>query len=410
MFPNPSQKINTGQNPPIGEGRWHQNIGAYYDDNVGRWLRSGVSILAGEYPEAIKLPQLQLFGVPPNVGPTGNNTVYDVATDGAGNYVICFNSTTNVYVSQDGGRNWTTLAHGLGLNCNSAAWDSQNGYWIFAGNDATNLKIATTPDLGTAGTLRDTYAPSTPTANTTVVRCTKTGGNAVVVCQASSIAIRYSTTAVTWAGGTALGIGFPPRLTTDSSGTWWLAQNGSATNYASFGTFGATWAAQTAFPAAVIGIAYSSVLGYVGWTSGGVLYATTTFPASYSTLPNYALIAGDRPAGGNASAYVTPDNRGLMWLTADFTGIYEYRSVPEVMGYTTPYMPRWRRFSVDFTGGTGAALAFGQSDFVIALNLNSNIQVLYGELADPRYIGIQKPLYPQDTLTANCPMLYTRIR
>lgn len=399
MFPGAPQIVGSR----IGDRRAWPNIGHEVRDSEGAvWLRSGVYRPAAMFPDAANEPHLQLFGAPIQTSIAKPN-IYDLATDGAGVFVLCVNDNTNVYVSTDYGRNWNTLAHGLAFPCCSAAYDATLGYWAFAGSNTTNLKISTTNSIATPPTLRYTGSPSTPTANSAVIRSIGSG-SFVAVCTAGGASAVYSTNGTSFAGCSGSTAATSVRLTAlPAQGKYWMT--GGTTSHLSADATGASWSVQAALATSAAQIG-ETVYGATYWTSAGVMYYSDM--ATSVLLPNYALVNSDRPeVNTGASKRLTANKQ--CWVTQDGSLLLVSDPSPPL---NTParVQVNYKRLSQDLTGATNINLAMDDGGaFVVAGIKNSAVVAVYGNLSAVRYVGTNQLVVPQDTLTASGEINYYRV-
>lgn len=385
---------------PIGAIAPFQNVGTSFTDPYtgAEWLRSGVVKAAAGYPLAAAHPATQAFGAAFSTAPAmGSVTLYDMATDGAGRYVLCTtHSATAVQVSSDGGATWSTLTHNLGVPCASACWDATNSLWIFAGNDASNLKISTSPNLSTAATLRHTQALTSGVVNQAIVRCNASGNAIAAVTDNSAGQTVKSSNGITWAAGGALGLQ-PYGLAV--LGTRWLASGTTSsipyTRYSDDN--GATWSASQSLPSGASTTALLSgdglflLLGSAGAAIVSATGATGSWSDRYLGSANEPPVAS-RCAGGYVSG---------KWRFATAAGVLESSDLVN----TT-----LKRIPGTFSAGTPMLLADASDRFLITQA--GGVTAVYGgtSLATATYVGLPAASVPEADSAAGWPCYYVRIK
>ena len=386
---------------PIGTIAPFQNVGTSFTDPYtgAEWLRSGVVKAAAGYPMAAAHPAVQVFGAAFSTAPAMGypTALYDMATDGAGRYVLCTShSATAVQVSSDGGATWSTLVHNLGVQCASACWDATNSLWIFAGNDASNLKISTSPNLSTAATLRHTQALTSGVVNQTIVRCSASG-NAIATVMANSVGqTAKASNGVTWAAGGALGLQ-PYGLTV--LGTRWLASGtASSIPYTQYSDDnGATWSASQSLPsgASTAALLSGNGLFLLLGSAGAAIVSATGETGSWSD--RYLGGANESPAVSRcAGGYVSGK-----WRFATSAGVLESSDLVN----TT-----LKRIPGTFSAGAQMLLADASGRFLITQG--GGITAVYGgtSLTTATYVGLPAASVPEGGSAAGWPCYYVRIK
>lgn len=368
-----SQKFGGGN--PIGAMAPFQNAGTGFTTPTNEeWLRTGLAKAAGSYPVAATHPALQIFGSA--TAPTGlpSATITDLANDGAGNFVAATADTTNVYKSTDGGLTWATLAHNLGFACVSVAYDATNGHWLFAGNDATNIKVSSTTSLGTAATLRYTGSPTTPVANTAWVR--SSGGQSIAICNAAGgNTSAYSTNATAWTA-VATTTNTAIKMLAKAGSRWLYSLQSSTTCYYS-DTGGTAWTSQTLPAAASAGVGGDGLFviftASVGYSSATALTGSWTAFALPSTTGGDGISVAPRSIG----CYVQS-----VWRFACGFGVYE-----------TSDLSSWslKRTAFDMSSAGIPAASFDASGRFFVGNYNSTVVAAAGtSLTTATYVGTTK--------------------
>lgn len=387
---------------PIGAIAPFQNVGTSFTDPYtgAEWLRSGVVKAAAGYPIAAAHPATQAFGAEFSTAPAmGSVTLYDMATDGAGRYVLCTtHSATAVQVSSDGGATWSTLVHNLGggVYCASACWDATNSLWIFAGNDASNLRISTSPNLSTAATLRHSYALTSGAVNQAIVRC-NASGNAIAGVMANGTGqTAKSSNGITWAAGGALSVQ-PSDLTV--LGTRWLVSGtASSIPYTQYSDDnGATWSALQTLPsgASTAALLSGNGLFLLLGSAGAAIVSATGETGSWSN--RYLGGANESPAASRcAGGYVSGK-----WRFATSAGVLESSDLVN----TT-----LKRIPGTFSAGAPMLLVDASGRFLITQG--GGVTAVYGgtSLTAATYVGLPAASVPEASSAAGWPCYYVRIK
>lgn len=151
--------------------------------NGERWGRSGTFFSPSAYPTAATIPYLKAVGNQSTQATNFGGASYgDIATDGAGRWVIAYGDITNILVSTDNGVTFAAVAHNAGGAVTSVSWDSTNGVFIAAGNSAAAFFVSSAAAASVASpwTARTGSAITGGAANTAKVR--SIGGVSVIVC------------------------------------------------------------------------------------------------------------------------------------------------------------------------------------------------------------------------------------
>lgn len=210
-----------------------------YPDGA-EYLRTGVAKAAASYPVAAGVQHLQVFGSQATSGVNAAPT--DLCTDGAGNWLMCYGSVTNVLKSSDNGATWSTLTHSLGVNAVSCTYAA--GKWVISGNSTTQLLAQYRTDLsGNFSTTSLSQAITTGVADTAMVR--GDGTSFVATCAAASgNNIGYSTNATAWTA-VAGGKQTRPFLSHNGAGKWIIGTYNDGTVYTSSNGALGTWGTAT---------------------------------------------------------------------------------------------------------------------------------------------------------------------
>lgn len=379
---------------PVGTMAPFQNVGTEFTTAASAtWLRTGVAKAAAGYPQAAAEPSLQMFGSPVTT-PPAQSTWYDIASDGGNNYVICVNSNTSVYVSTDGGATWSTLAHNLGaMSATSACWDATNSLWLIAGNDGTNLKISTTPNLATAATLRFTGTPVSPVASTAIIR--SSGGKSIAVCNAGSNAAAYTSNGTAWTAASLALSASPTGLA--KVGTRWMVGVQGTTNAPYSDDDGATWPGQQTIPAAPTTFVGGNGL-FVGIGSGGAVY--------YSATGNTGTWAASTLAGGISTE--SPINGKCIGGYVD--GVWRFASQAGIIETSDLITTRIKRTPTDMSTQTPIAVFGTGGKFVIGYGAATPAAVSGSSLTTATYVGTPKLLSTLATYALGVPVYYARIK
>lgn len=330
----------SGGGSQIGDQMSFMDAGTFYDKPNGeRWLRGGQWVSPSSYPAAIqnKIPYLQATGQATSALPSNlAAAAFDIATDGANNWVIAFGSATNVMVSVNNGSTWANVAHNAGGVVTSVCWDPKDSLFVSGGNTTVLFltSSATAAGVGSAWTARTGSAITAGTADTTRVRASS--AEVVMVCgTATAGGGSRSTNGTTWTASNIIN----PLSSTNSfnglaslGGGVWVTNNTSTSgNRTTDG--GVTWASVT-YPASFsnatfgngillcesLGSFYSSTTGATGsFTSlGKPLGGYQPFPSNYGSSLNFtgslfvASVYSSLSSAGALGFYATsPD--GQIW-------------------------------------------------------------------------------------------------
>lgn len=385
---------------PIGAIAPFQNVGTSFTDPYtgAEWLRSGVVKAAAGYPLAAAHPATQAFGAAFSTAPAmGSVTLYDMATDGAGRYVLCTShSSTAVQVSSDGGATWSTLVHNLGAQCASACWDATNSLWIFAGNDASGLRISTSPNLSTAATLRYSQALTSGWANQSIVRCSASGNTIAAVMDNSVGQTAKASNGVTWAAGGGLSV--PPSGLAVLGTRWLVVGTNSYVPYTQYSDDnGATWSAAQTLPSGASAAALLSGDGLflLLGSAGAAIVSATGETGSWSA--RYLGGANESPSASRcAGGYVSGK-----WRFATLAGVLESSDLVN----TT-----LKRIPGTFSAGAPMLLVDASDRFLITQS--GGTTAVYGgtSLTTVTYVGLPAASVPEAGSAAGWPCYYVRIK
>ena len=244
------------------------------------WLRNGQWVSPTAYPAAIqaKVPYLQATGQASAALP-GNlvNNIFDIATDGLGNFVIAYGNGTNIMVSTNYGLTWSLVAHNAGGNITSVCWDAKDSLFVCAGNTTVLFLTSTATSAGVASawTARTGSAITAGTADTARVRASSS--EVVMVCGgATTGGGSRSTNGTTWSA-TNLSIALSTTnnangLTSLGSGIWISILGTTTGNRSTDG--GSTWSSVTLPLSAANSVFCNGIL--LISDSVGILYSSTT--------------------------------------------------------------------------------------------------------------------------------------
>lgn len=272
-------------NLEIGDYVSMPDVGQTYTKISGVKLqRTGVVGLAASYPIAATIDHLKCTGSASTQATSLGLTYTDIATDGAGRWVIAYANSTNVLVSTDNGATFATVAHNAGGNVTSVCYSSALGLFISAGNSTTQFYTSSVAaaSVASAWTARTGTAITGGLADSSIVRAS--ANEVVMFCgNASTGGASKSTNGTSW---TAANFAASPNGAISSftgslvnyGGSIWVA-SGSQSQMQRSTDGGATWATITngITEAAIKQGAYSSGLGLsVNFTTSGNLWTSTT--------------------------------------------------------------------------------------------------------------------------------------
>lgn len=134
------------QSLPIGGLKFQQDVGPVLNDSGLTFLRTGTIATAASYPNAIN-QYVKSYGVNASLTPI----ISDVATDGNQTIVVTYNNLV-VYVSTDGGLNWTTAnaTNGLSGPVSSVCWTGSR--FVAVGHNSSNQIFTSYSTNGTSWT------------------------------------------------------------------------------------------------------------------------------------------------------------------------------------------------------------------------------------------------------------------
>jgi hypothetical protein len=327
----------TGGGSEIGDFVSMPDVGALIQKPSGQnWLRTGSVATASSYPLAT-MDYLKCTGAASTQAANLGSIYTDIATNGAGTWVIAYGNNTNVLYSTDNGATWATVAHNAGGNVTSVCWNATNSLFVCAGNGATVFYTSTqtAASVGSAWTARTGSAITSGTSDTALVRASST--EVVMTCGGGTTGnASRSTNGISWTAANFTSAPYSvianASLVSLGSGIW-VAIGGGATANQRSTDGGATWsnvaagtAAQScAFGAGICvafentGLLYTSANGATGtWTNRGNQFAG--FKAAFVMFDGTRFIAQLRSIFISASdmpvyAYSTD---GLTWSVRNF--------------------------------------------------------------------------------------------
>lgn len=341
MFPSSSAK---GGGSQIGDQMSFMDVGTFYKaQNGDLWLRSGVWVSPSSAPKAVKVPYLQATGQATGaLAASLDSSVFDIATDGAGRWVIAYGNSTNVQVSTDNGATWALVAHNAGGVVTSVCYSAALDLFISGGNTSTTFYTSSVAaaSVGGAWTVRTGSAITGGASNTTRVRASS--AEVIMMCGNGTVGnASRSTNGTSWtAANVANGLSSTNvnnGLVSLGSGVWIALNNTAAGNRSTDG--GTTWSSVT-FPATIInacfgagallaqainGDLYTSVTGATGsFTSLGKALGGYGSTSNYglSLQHNGALFiasVGANSSTGNLGFYATSAD-GVSWTVKSALG------------------------------------------------------------------------------------------
>lgn len=270
----------------IGDYIAMPDVGQTYTKISGVKLqRTGVVGLAASYPIAATIDHLKCTGSASTQATGLGSTYTDIATDGAGRWVMAYANNTNVLVSTDNGVTWATVAHSAGGTITSVCYSSALGLFISAGNSTTQFYTSSVAaaSVASAWTARTGTAITGGLADSSIVRAS--ANEVVMFCgNASTGGASKSTNGTSW---TAANFAASPNGAISSfigslvnyGGSIWVASGSNQSQMQRSTDGGATWATITngITEAGIKQGAYSSGLGLsVNFTGSGNLWTSTT--------------------------------------------------------------------------------------------------------------------------------------
>ena len=176
----------------------------------------------------------------------GSQTVYGLATDGAGRFMFFQNN--RCYYSSDGGQNWDKIASYSGGAVADVAYTTVSGsgvWFVLEGTSSVGdvhsvlaSEIDTEYGGGASATWRssdieDTQdPPETITTYANSSRCSAVDGVAVIINTSNSMMFQLSTSAAPAVVGnktSTLGNGYAQCISGSPSGTWLVGRQGHST-------------------------------------------------------------------------------------------------------------------------------------------------------------------------------------
>ena len=197
---------------PIGSMEYWAEAGATINQPDGsEWLRTGTVKSATGYTVAASLEHLKVSGVPVTL--PAAVSAYQIATDGAGTFVVAYGSSSNLLVSTNGGATWGTVSHGLGSDCYGVAYGG--GVFVTACGTGTTASFASATPAAVTSTWTSRGTLSSALGNCRIFY----GGGKFVAIPVSSAAAAYSVSGTSWSDCTLAHSSNGPAIWT---GTKWL--------------------------------------------------------------------------------------------------------------------------------------------------------------------------------------------
>jgi hypothetical protein len=173
----------------------------------------------------------------------GAQTVYGMATDGAGRFMFCQNN--RCYYSSDGGQNWDKIASYSGASVADVAYTTVGGagiWFVLEGKGSVGdvhsvlaSEIDTEYGGGASATWRNSDIQDgngdTITTYANSSRCGAALGIAVIINTSNSMMFQLSTSAAPAVVGTKTstsGNGYAQCISGSPSGTWLIGRQGSS--------------------------------------------------------------------------------------------------------------------------------------------------------------------------------------
>lgn len=372
-----------------------QNLMTLGDGSV--WLRAGVLAAASLYPAAAQLTFLGAHGFTSRAAGAGvGSTQRRLATDGNGRYMLTDGDNSWVRMSNDRGKTWSNVAHGLGVPATDIIF--ADGRWVVVGNSVSYAFCNTSTNgtsFGAAVTLAGVLTSGV--ANTAQI--------------AHSGALYY----VAVAADTPLWLWSSP---TAASGTWTNRSNSASTSSNMFGlgagggravvTIAAAPNVQTVvdgsaavdrntgFSFGVSGqrAAYQNGM-FVFWTSN-TTFGTSTDLTTFTPQTQSALSA----------VQVNP----LQWFQAN--GRLSYAAANSFLGLLSTADGinfDYQSTSVDLSANTLAAIAGDAVSLVHAPTGSASVWQADSAFAAPNRVGRALQSYANSSQMVN-PALYYKVK
>jgi hypothetical protein len=251
--------------------------------NIGNelWVTCGntSAVRAVDAPIAAQMDSLKIFGDPGLLPAT--TAITQVAVSPTGIMVAAIASGTNVWVSYNGGRSWSVVAHNAGGTVRCVTWDPVNNVFITGGNTAVLQLVSTSPDgitftAKTGATLVGCTADSG-------AQVTTSAGVTVFAAAGGTVAVGSSTNSTAWTART-LNQAVVTLACIAHNGNGVYLVTGTGSTAANTSPDGTTWAAAT-MPASspnihalAGGVLSGNSVGTFGFIDGTttLLYTSTT--------------------------------------------------------------------------------------------------------------------------------------
>jgi len=383
----------------IGDQMTFMDVGTFYDKPNGeRWIRSGQWVSPSLYPAAAqnKVGYLQATGQSSSALPsTLSLTAIDIATDGAGNWVIAFADATNVMVSVNNGSTWANVAHNAGGVVTSVCWDAKDSLFVCAGNTTVLFltSTATAAGVASAWTARSGSVIVGGSANTARVRASS--AEVVMVCGTGTTGNgSRSTNGTTWTA-TNLSTGQAALvacgLASLGGGIWVCANNGATASRSTDG--GATWANVT-YPAVFANPVFGNGVVIFTDASSGALYSSATGATGSFTYLGFPL-QGYLPFQGNYGLSITFNGSVFVasvynsLTTVGALGFYA-TSVDGSIWQVKTAIGRGAGWPDGGSTAIAAIVSDANGNYVMARNAAVSTTVVYGNLNTPTGIGFNR--------------------
>lgn len=367
-------EINRRTNP-IGSMQFYHEAGAsIFGPDGSEWLRTGLAKAAASYPVAAQLEHIKVTGLQATVA---SMAATQIATDGAGRFVIAFGDGNNVKVSTDGGATWNNVAHNCSWPVSAVAYGG--GVFVAVAAYGGNLLYSsqTAASVGSAWTVRGSTAAPSVTAGSARVYY---GGGKFVAFGTGTSAMAYSSNGTSWTAGTLSASIASGAIGAAWTGTKWL-MSGSGGTAGNQSTDGVTWTAWTAPASTCNSMAYGAGKLIFSAASSG-LYSSSDGGATFAQLTSLS-----------ASTHLRPNN-----ITHDGT-----RFIAGVSGYSACWWSTngtdWvlRNVSLSITSGV---LVCGDGARTVMADTTANTKVAYTvNFSAADYVGVSNLIIPAANAT-----------
>jgi hypothetical protein len=382
------------------------NGDTFTDSTGATYLCTGKTVLPSAAPIAALLPHMQVFGLP-SMLPL-NITTTGMAVDSTGSYyVVTYGDATNVLVSQNSGKTWAAVPHGMAGTANDVAWGA-GVFVVVGGAGNASLVTAVSANNGSTFTASTIPAPGAFNGSSRIAF-----GNNMFVATIPSTNSSY---AVATAPATGTGFTFQasPQATTNgpaqvaycaAAGLWLIQNDGGGAAYFTSPTCATgTYTART-FPGSMqnpssVGNAVIAIdaSGYnIYRTVDGVNWTNTTPVYGNLTQGNPTYTGKLRSNSGGAMAFLSLTNFDQSFFT------------------TTDGQSWVRRWNAVNVGGAinTSSWFLGAGNSLVALPANGSSTAMYSNtfLSTCDLVGSTTRLYYSYVSGAsyNGPMAYVRI-